>query len=190
MSQSQQHATTCKPKRVMRLLCRNRTNRARTVRGGDTRQNTECNHILIRMVRKVFSDLLGRGLSTWKEIWCPLQLTLGQMLHIAVKIAISLEFRLFQACILLKQEIIVNKKWELHVFLNRGKKKWVKVNNLRILMTKFAFICTTGVNDCRLNQIKIGSETISISIKEIYFYNYIVFQLILFYDLQRWSEAV
>jgi len=23
MSQSQQHATTCKPKRVMRLLCRN-----------------------------------------------------------------------------------------------------------------------------------------------------------------------
>ena len=24
MSQSQQHATTCKPKRVMRLLCRNK----------------------------------------------------------------------------------------------------------------------------------------------------------------------
>ena len=32
--------------------------------GGDTRQNTECNHILILMVRKVFSDLLGRGLPT------------------------------------------------------------------------------------------------------------------------------
>jgi len=46
----------------------------------------------------------------------------GQMLHIAVKIALSLEFRLFQACILLKQEIIVNKKWELHVFINRTKK--------------------------------------------------------------------
>ena len=27
MSQSQQHATTCKPKRVMRLLCRNNSNR-------------------------------------------------------------------------------------------------------------------------------------------------------------------
>jgi len=52
---------------------------------GTTRQSTECNHILIRMVRK--------AVSTWKVKWCRLQSSSCWMLHIAIKIARSLVHR-------------------------------------------------------------------------------------------------
>jgi len=54
---------------------------------GTTRQNTECNHILIRMVRK--------AVSTWKVKWCLLQPSPCWMLHIAIKIAVPLEHRTY-----------------------------------------------------------------------------------------------